>query len=483
LATAGSAFAQEAAEHAATAAQTAAALPFDPEVATREWLATMGPEATARSNSYFEGGYWIQFVSPIIGFIVAFAILQLGFADKLRTWLKSTVKVYFFVAVGFALIYTILGSLISFGWDYWVGFVRQHDYNLSTQTFGQWFTEYLQGAGIGLIIGSIAIGLLYLIIAVAKNTWWIWGTIASIVFVAFLGMLAPVYISPIFNSYNPMPASSLRESVLQVAQANGVPTNDVLVYDRSRQTNSVSANVSGFGDTTRISLADTLLQRESPGGVRAVLGHEIGHYVLQHTVSLLVMNALLIVVVFALANLLFRRFSANQRWGISGISDPAGMPLLFSIIGFLMLLATPIGNNITRFHEHQADMFGLNAAREPDGFAESAILLSEYRKMDPSPIEEWFFYDHPSGYARVHMAMVWKAHHMALGDIPRGPGGPGDWRPDFVTGHPDPRAVGYTPPASAGHPASPPASPVAASPSTTTTTTPPPTPAASPAAP
>lgn len=430
----------------------AAPLPFDPDVATREWLATMDQAAVARSNAYFEGGYWIQFVGPLIGFAVAFLLLQTGFAKNLRGWLEKNLKVYFFVVIGFALVYSLIGSLISFPWDYWVGFVRQHDYDLSTQTFAQWFTEYAQSFGISLAVGSLAIGLLYLIIAVAKKTWWIWGAIASLAFVAVLGMLAPVYISPIFNDYNPMPPSTLRESVLQIAQANGVPTNDVLVYDRSRQTNSVSANVSGFGDTTRISLADTLLQRESPGGVRAVLGHEIGHYVLQHTVSLLVMNALLIVVAFGLANFLFNALAKGERWGIRSIADPAGMPLFFSVIGFIFLLATPISNNITRFHELQADMFGLNAAREPDGFAESAILLSEYRKMEPSPLEEWFFYDHPSGYARIHMSMLWKAHHMALGDIPMGPGGPPDgWRPDFVTGHPDPRAVGYTaPPAEGG---------------------------------
>lgn len=429
----------------------AAALPFDPEVATRAWLATMDQAAVARSNSYFEGGYWIQFVGPLIGFAIAFAFLQLGFAKNIRSWLEKRVKIYFFVVIGFALVYTLIGAILSFGWDYWVNFVRQHDYDLSTQTFAQWFTEYLQEFGLSLAIGSLAIGMLYLIIAVAKKTWWIWGTIASLAFAAVIGMLAPVYISPIFNDYNPMPQSALRDSVLQIAQANGVPTNDVLVYDRSRQTNSVSANVSGFGETTRISLADTLLQRESPGGVRAVLGHEIGHYVLQHTISILVMNALLIVIAFGLANVLFNALSKGERWGIRSIADPAGMPLFFSVIGFIFLLATPIQNNIIRFHELQADMFGLNAAREPDGFAESAILLSEYRKMDPSPLEEWFFYDHPSGYARIHMAMVWKAHHMALGDYPMGPGGPQDgWRPDFVTGHPDPRAVGYTAPAEAG---------------------------------
>ncbi len=392
----------------------------------------MDPAARARSNSYFEGGYWIQFVGPIIGFIVAFLVLQLGWAKNVRSWLEKTVKVYFFVVIGFALFYSLVG-LVSFPWDYWVGFVREHDYGLSRQDFSHWFTEYLQGFGINLLIGSLAIGVLYLIIAVAKKNWWIWGTIATIVFVTFISMIAPVYIAPIFNHYTPMAESPLKTSVLQTAQANGVPADNVYVFDVSRQSNRVTANVSGFAGTTRISMADNLINRESPGGVRAVLGHEIGHYVLDHTVSLLAMFTLLIVLVFALANWLFNRLSAGERWGIRGISDPAGMPLLFGVIGFLFLIATPINNNITRFHEHQADMFGLNAAREPDGFAESALLLSEYRKMSPSPLEEWFFYDHPSGYDRIHMAMVWKAHHMALGDIPMGPGGPPPgWHPDFV---------------------------------------------------
>ncbi|MFT3728539.1 MAG: M48 family metallopeptidase [Terricaulis sp.] len=448
LAIASPALAQAAAEHA----NPATALPFDPDVATRQWLNTMDPAARARSDSYFEGGYWIQFVGPVIGFIIAFAVLQLGWAQNVRTWLEKNVKIYFFVVVVFALFYSIIG-LLSFPWDYWVGFVREHDYGLSRQTFGQWFTEYLQGLAINLVISSLAIGGLYMIIRLAKQSWWIWGAVAAIAFSAVAGMLAPVYIAPIFNHYTPMAESPLKTSVLQMAQANGVPADNVYEFDVSRQSNRVTANVSGFASTTRISMADNLIKRESPGGVRAVLGHEIGHYVLDHTVSLLVMFTLMIVVVFALANLLFNRLSAGERWGIRNIWDPAGMPLLFSIIGLMFLIATPIQNNITRFHEHQADMFGLNAAREPDGFAESALLLSEYRKMEPSPLEEWFFYDHPSGYDRIHMAMVWKAHHMALGDFPMGPGGPPPgWRPDFVVMHQTPQSApsAATPAASPG---------------------------------
>jgi len=417
---------------ASHAAHGAVALAFDPDQATRAWLNTMDAAAVHRSNSYFEGGYWIQIVGPLISIAIGFAILQLGWAKNLRAWLERNLKVYFLVAVGFAFFYT-LASIVSFPWDYWVGFVREHDYGLSRQNFGQWFTEYMESFAINLVIASLAIGLLYLIIAAAKKNWWVWGAGATIVFAAFMVMAAPVLIAPIFNTYTPMQDGPLKASVLQLAQASGVPADNVYVFDVSRQSNRATANVSGLGGTTRISMADNLITRESPAGVRAVLGHEIGHYVLDHSVSIMVMLTLLILGVYALANWLFNKLSAGERWGIRSISDPAGMPLLFAIISFLLLLATPIQNNITRFHEHQADIFGLNAAREPDGFAESALLLSEYRKMEPSPLEEWLFYDHPSGYQRIHMAMVWKAHHMALGDIAPGPGGPPPgWRPDFV---------------------------------------------------
>jgi STE24 endopeptidase len=411
----------------------AAAPAFDVDAATRAWLDTMGPEATARSNRYFEGGYVIAFVGPILSIAISALMLILGWAKGVRGWLEKTVKFYFLVALGMALFYQFVSTLLTFPFTYWVSFVREHEFGLSTQTFAEWFTEYLQAAGIGLAIGAIGIALLYLIIRATKNTWWIWGTVFTGAFAAIAVMLAPVYIAPIFNTYTPMEQGPLKESILQMAQANGVPADDVMVFDVSRQSNRVTANVSGLFETTRVSLSDTLIQRTSPGAVRAVMGHEIGHYSLHHIMSNLLMLLVVIAITFALANVIFKRLSRGERWGVRDVADPAGMPLLFAIISFLGIVSMPINNNIVRFHESQADIFGLNAAREPDGFAEAALLLSEYRKMEPSAFEEWFFYDHPSGYARVHMAMQWKAHEMAAGRLAPSPGGPPiGWRPDFV---------------------------------------------------
>lgn len=408
-------------------------LPFDPEQATRAWLDTMGAEATARSDAYFEGGYIVDFAGTILSVLVAGLLLVLGWARGVRSWLERTVKWFPLVAFGTSFFYILVSTLITFPFSYYVGFVREHRYDLSTQTLPQWLSEQGIGFAMTLIIGSLFLTVIYLIIRAAKNTWWVWGSAVTIAFAAFLSMLFPVFVAPMFNTYTPMEQSELRDSILAMAQANGVPATDVMVYDRSRQTNSISANVSGFGPTTRISLADTLLERGSPEAVRAVMGHEIGHYVLRHNVSGLLLNAMIILFSFAAVHFLFRALAKNERWGVRDISDPAGLPLIMGLLAVIGLVTSPMQRNLTRFNELQADMFGLNTAREPDGFAEAAILLSEYRKMEPSPIEEIIFYTHPSGWNRVHNAMVWKTHEIAAGRHPASPGGPPPgWVPDFV---------------------------------------------------
>ena len=427
------AFAAFAAAFAIAGPAAATGLPFDPEAATRAWLDTMGPEATARSNAYFEGGYIIDFAGTALSILVAGVLLFLGLMRGVRSWLERTVKFYPLVAFGSSLFYLLVSSVLTFPFVYYVGFVREHQFGLSTQTFGEWFGEQMIGFALTLVIGSIFLTILYLIVRAAKNTWWIWGTAVTTVFTAVLIMAGPVYIDPLFNTYTPMQEGELKDSILDMAQANGVPAHDVLVVDTSRQSNRITANVAGLFGTTRVALGDNLLERTSPEAVRAVMGHELGHYVLGHIYSLLIMFTGVIIVTFAAVHYGFRALAKNERWGIRDISDPVGLPLIFGLIAVVGLVTTPIQRNIIYFHEQQADMFGLNAAREPDGFAEAAVLLSEYRKMEPSPLEEWFFYDHPSGLNRVHNAMVWKANEIAAGRLQNTPGGPpAGWRPDFV---------------------------------------------------
>jgi STE24 endopeptidase len=196
-----------------------------------------------------------------------------------------------------------------------------------------------------------------------------------------------------------------------MAHANGIAATEVWQMDASRQTTRISANVSGMFGTERITLNDNLLARASPAAVEAVMGHEIGHYVLNHVYEMLAYFAVIIAAGFALTAWGYERLAERYRtrWQVDGISDPAGLPLIALILGVYLFLLAPLLNTIVRTNEYESDIYGLNAARQPDGFAEAALLLGDYRKLDPSPLEEMIFFDHPSGRTRIRAAMQWKA--------------------------------------------------------------------------
>jgi STE24 endopeptidase len=236
----------------------------------------------------------------------------------------------------------------------------------------------------------------------------------SLVFLIILGTIAPVFIIPLFNKSTELTDPKVRGPIVALALANGVAADHIWVLDTSRQSNRVGANVSGFFGTMRISLNDNLLRRSSLAGVESVMGHEIGHYVLHHPEKMIMVFAFLLLGGFAFIRWGFTwavgRWGA--RWGVSGIADPAGLPLLMILTLTYLFLITPVANTAIRSQEAEADLFGLNASRQPDGRAEVALQHAEDRKLAPGPIEEFIFFDHPSGRNRILMAMRWKAQHL-----------------------------------------------------------------------
>src|SRR6185503_18154989 len=159
--------------------------------------------------------------------------------------------------------------------------------------------------------------------------------------------------------------------------------------DESRQTTRFSANVSGLLGTERISLNDNLLKRSSLEEIEAVLGHEMGHYVLNHVFKNLLESAIVVAIGFALVAIGFDWLRQRHgEWRVSSVGDVAGLPLIALLFSIYSFVATPVNNSIIRETEYEADMFGLNAARQPDGFANASLKLGEYRKLAPGPIEE-----------------------------------------------------------------------------------------------
>lgn len=387
---------------------------FDVEAATRAYLATVSGAARLRSDAYFEGGYWLTLWGALISIGVGYLFLRMGWAAKLSAWAQRLTGGRMFLAtLLFLVVFSVLTGLLEAPWQFYTGFAREHQYGMSNQSFGEWLVEFLKGAAIGIPVTALALALLFVGVRRSPKRWWAYGAAGTAVVMSFLIAAGPVFVEPLFNTYKPMPASPLQAQILSMARANGVPAHDVLVVDASKQTKRISANVAGLGPTTRVALNDNLLATKDDAGTLSVMGHELGHYVLNHIVSLIIGFTVLITLGFLTVGVAVPALIArNPGWGISGIGDPGAFAVWSIVFTVFFLFLTPVTNSMVRFHESQADIFGLNAARAPDGFARSALRLGAYRKLEPGPIEEAIFYDHPSGATRIRMAMQWKSEHL-----------------------------------------------------------------------
>jgi STE24 endopeptidase len=392
--------------------------PFDPAAATQAWLDSIPRNQRERSDTYSEGGYWLILWNFLLTAAISVFLLTSRFSARLRDFSERVTKIKNFQIACYAIPYLLFVCALSFPLNLYENFFREHQYGLATQSFAPWFREQLLGLALTLVGGTLLTVVLYAVFRRAPRTWWIWGTIVMIIFSGTLVLIAPVYIEPLFNTYKPLTDPKIRDPILAMARANEIPVKQVFEVDASRQTTRVSANVSGLLGTTRVALNDNLLKQCTLPEIRAVMAHEMGHYVLNHVAKLLTYLGILILVGFALTRILFD--AAVKRWGekwrVRGIADPAGLPLLALIFSTLLFFATPVLNTVVRIAEREADAFGINTSREPDGMAKVTLKLGVYRKLDPTPLEEFIFFDHPSGRARIRMAMDWKAADLPFGE-------------------------------------------------------------------
>jgi STE24 endopeptidase len=389
---------------------------FDVEAATNAYLAQISASARTRSDAYFEGGYWLMLWDFLLAMLIYWILLRFGVSAKMRDVALRVSRFAFIQDLVYWVQFLIFVAILSTPLTIYEDYFREHKYGLATQTFGPWLGDQVKMLLVNMILGGILVAVLFRIARRLPRTWHIWGAVVTTAFLAFGVMIAPVFIFPLFNKITRLDDPKITQPILSMARANEIPAHDVFQIDASRQSTRMSANVSGFGKTMRITLNDNLLRRGSPEEIECVMGHEMGHYVLHH-----IYKDILFLFVVTVAFFAYLRWGlqwALARWGeswrISGIGDVAVLPRVFYLATLFFFVLTPILNTQTRTNEHEADMYGLNASRQPDGCAQGAIHLGEYRKMSPGPVEEFIFYDHPSGRQRIHRAMQWKAENLQL---------------------------------------------------------------------
>lgn len=386
---------------------------FDAARATDAYVATIPAAEREKSDAYFEGGYWIEAWGVVVTVLVCWVLLRTRFSARLRDLAERRARRPFRQTLIYAALFLLVLSALTLPWTLYTGFYREHQYGMSNQTLGAFLGDWSKALVLGTAFGAIAIAVLYAIIRRVRERWVGWATGVTALFILFMTLVYPVFIAPVFNDYQSLPAGELRDSILALARENGVTADDVYWFDESKQTKRISASLSGLAGTMRIALNDNLLNDASLPEIRAAMAHEIGHYKLNHWLWIPLGLSLVLGLGYWAVNRLFGHFHRRhgERWGIRDLADPAGLPLALAILSAVLLLLAPLNKSIVRVAENQADAFGLDAAREPHGFASIAMRLATYRKIEPSALEEALLFDHPSGRTRAVRAMRWLAEH------------------------------------------------------------------------
>ncbi|MDP3658924.1 M48 family metalloprotease [Phenylobacterium sp.] len=383
---------------------------FDPAAATAAYLAQLPPEAHARAQAYTQGGHWLLLFGALAAVAAAWLVLRSGLLVRLRSRInRPWLAVLAVVAVDL-----LAEGLLLTPWDIYEDWARERSYGLSDQPLVGWLTEHAIGLAVSIVITLLLASGLYALARRAPRTWWAWSGGLTAVFVVLLMVAAPVFIQPLFNTYRPAPPGPVREAVERLARENGVPADKIVIYDGSRQSNRYTANVSGLFGTARIAMSDVMFAKGADlGEVRAVVGHEMGHYVQHHVLWMAGGYGLLAIFALWLVDRLFPLvLRLTGARGVEGLADPAGFPAVGIIVTLMALAATPLTNSMTRIGEAAADRFSLERAREPDGLARALMKTVEYRYATPGNLEEAIFYSHPSVGARIRRAMDWKAAHQ-----------------------------------------------------------------------
>jgi Zn-dependent protease with chaperone function len=349
----------------------------------------------------------------VIGiFILLFTNLGIWLADQLQAlswqpvagWFPIQILVYFLILI---LAYEIITAPIA----WYSGFVLPHRYGLSTMSLKSWLADLFKGLALSLVLEILVIEFVYLLLALQPQTWWLWGVLAMLFFSVVMANLAPVLIFPIFYKFTPLPEGDLTKRLLALAERAHTRVRGVFTMKMSAKTTAANAALMGLGNTRRIVIGDTMLDRYTPDEIEVVLAHELGHHVHHDIWKLIISQSILTLGGLYLVNMVLH-WAVDTQHIYASLADPATIPLLLALMGAFGLIVMPIGNALSRAIEYQADEYALQSTKMVESFKSAMTRLANQNlsEAEPSPIIEFLFHDHPSINKRLKHADNFVAH-------------------------------------------------------------------------
>jgi STE24 endopeptidase len=336
------------------------------------------PEPSALAVRYHRSGNVLWAGATVLDLLLPAALLFTGLSARVRRLAERLAGGRRFATIAlYAVAYVLIQALVFLPLSWYAGYVRQHAYGLSTETAAAWLDDWAKALAISAVVAALLLWVPYWLLRIRPRRWWLWTGLLTAPLTVLAMIVVPVYIAPLFDDYGRMRDRALEQRIARLAARAGIPDSRIYEVRKSAETRQVNAYVTGFGGTKRIVLWDTLVDRLLPDEVEFVVGHEIGHFVLRHTLTIIVAATLLATlslwVVHRVAGWLITRF--RERFGFDRLDDVASMPLLALVGGVVILGSTPAALALSRWQEREADRFGLEITRDNNAAALAFVRL------------------------------------------------------------------------------------------------------------
>jgi STE24 endopeptidase len=366
------------------------------------------PEPSEQAMRYYRSGNVLWFVEQAWSIAVLVLLLATGLSASLRNAARRVGRNWFFTIVVYFALFTVVTTIADLPLSYYTEFVREHAYGLSNQTFGKWFGDTLKSLAVACVVGALVMWVPYLLLRKSPRRWWLYTAIALVPFIVVANLVAPIWIAPLFNKFEPMQDKALEQKILSLAARAGIEGSRVYQVNKSVDTKTLNAYVAGLFGTKRIVLWDTTLNRMTDRELLFVMGHEMGHYVLHHVwqaiaFSIVILTASLYVA-YRAADAVIARYGG--RWGFTSLADVASLPLLLLLMSAFGLVVMPLQLAFTRHMEHESDRFGLEITQTNHSAGTAFVKLQQDALANPRPgvLYKIFRESHPPLGERIDFA-------------------------------------------------------------------------------
>ncbi len=369
---------------------------------------TLPPDKLEKAYALYLLNGTLYCVTTAWSFLVLYLMLRTKFGVRLRNLATSLSRFRLVQAAIVMSVFVLVLELTQLPFDGYEHHVSLK-YGLSVQQWGSWFGDWGKSLLLGCLFASIVGWILYAALRHSPRRWWFYFWLAIIPIVVFVLFIAPVWIEPLFNKFEPLTGhhADLVAQIERVVHRCGmdIPPERVFEMKASEKTTELNAYVTGFGATKRVVVWDTTMEHMTIPQTLFVFGHEMGHYVLGHIPKEMAIILLQLLVLFylgyRLVNWMVARF--GERWGIRDLGDWASLPLLVFVISVLTFLATPAFNAVSRHYEHQADLYGLEVIHglvpDPQLSGAQAFQILGERSLDypnVGRLAEFWAWNHPT---------------------------------------------------------------------------------------